>query len=182
MKKGNDMTHEIRPQVQQPEIKTGLMTPGASSRKPRLSHEEMRKKIAAMRERDEEMVTGIFKNLENPATNGSLGMAQFGFKKYHGQDYDFYELHDGERYTIPRMVAIHLNNDCYYKEYQHCPNEFGSQGMRQAAPVRHPNGRMVTHSYQQARKIHRYAFHPLDFTQDDTEMYPSSLVEVSAAL
>lgn len=33
----------------------------------KISREEARKKIAEMRERDEEMVTGIFKNLENPA-------------------------------------------------------------------------------------------------------------------
>lgn len=149
----------------------------------KISREEARKKIAEMRERDEEMVTGIFKNLENPAKNGGRGMVQFGYKKYPGQDYTFYELWDGEKYTLPRMVARHLNNECFYREYQHLPGEFGEQGVRHANPSTGPDGsgRMVVYTKQASKKIHRYAFHSLEYMDDDTDMYPADIIEITHA-
>ena len=69
------------------------------------------------------MVTGIFKNLENPATDGGGGSVVFSYKYYPGDENKIYELFDGERYTLPRGVARHLNNNCYYKEYQHLQGE-----------------------------------------------------------
>jgi hypothetical protein len=178
MKKMTDTMPQPMPGTNSPYMVAGQKKPDVK----KITREEMRKKMEEMRERDEEMVTGIFKNLENPAQNGGRGVVQFGFKKYHG-DYTFYELLDGERYTLPRMVARHLNNDCYYREYQHLPGEFGEQGMRMANPSTGPDGsgRMLVQSKQASRKVHRYAFHSLEYMDDDPEMYPANIIEVTVS-
>ena len=144
----------------------------------KINREELSKQIRKMRERDAELVTGIFKNLENPSTNGGRGSVIFSYKYYPGEANEVYELWDGERYTLPRGVARHLNNNCYYKEYQHLQGEFGQQGIRGG---QNPDGRLQTNSLQMAKKIHRYAFHSLEYMDDDADMYPSNLVEVSVS-
>ena len=143
-----------------------------------MTREELNRHINKMRARDAEMVTGIFKNLENPATGGAAGSVLFGYKAYPGDEFTFYELLDGERYTIPRGVARHLNNNCYYREYQHIPGEFGEQGIRAA---KSPDGRLQSQNMQMSKKVHRYAFHSLEYTDDDSEMNPVDIVEVTAA-
>ena len=145
--------------------------------KKKISREELSKQIAKMRERDAELVTGIFKNLENPATAGGRGSVLFKYKCYPGDDFVGYELCDGERYQLPRGVARHLNNDCYYREYQHLPGEFGQQGIRAATS----DGRMQTSSMQMSRKVHRYAFHSLEYMDDDRDMSPVDLTEVTVS-
>lgn len=164
--------------MKKPEIRSPYMNPQQGPAVKKITREEAMKKIADARERDEEIVTGIFKNLENPARDGGRGAVCFGFKKYPNQAYTFYELWDGERYALPRMVAHHLNNDCYYKEYQHLPGEFGEQGIRHASPQA-ADGRMVAQTKQMSKRIHRYAFHSLEYMDDDPDMYPSKLVEVT---
>jgi hypothetical protein len=161
--------------MNKPEVKSAAQS-HQSSRK--ITKDELARQIKRMRERDEEIVTGVFKNLENPATAGGSGSVSFGFKKYEGDDYRFYEFMDGERYSIPRAVAHHLNNDCYYREYQHLQGERGEQGIRNAI---NPDGRMHANSMQASRKVHRYAFHSLEFMDDDPGMNPVDLVEVTVS-
>jgi hypothetical protein len=129
----------------------------------------MAKQIQRMKERDSELVTGTFKNLEQQGCS-----VRFQYKAYPGDDFTSYELIDGEKYTLPRGVARHLNNDCYYKEYKHLPGEFGDTGVRGAIN----DGRLNAANMQTCRKVHRYAFMSLDFT-DDAAMYPSEIVEVT---
>jgi hypothetical protein len=145
--------------------------------KKKMSEAEAAKHISKMRERDAEMVSGIFKNLENPGVNGAKGSVSFGFKAYPGDDFVFYELWDNERYTIPRGVARHLNNNCYYKEYAHLPGESGIAGVRGAQS----DGRLQSVHMQAARKIHRYEFRSLEYMDDDLEMRPVDLVEVTVS-
>lgn len=144
----------------------------------KITREELSRQIKKMRERDAELVTGIFKNLENPGTGSSRGALVFGFKAYPGDEYTFYELLDGERYTIPRGVARHLNNNCFFKEYQHLPGEYGNKGIRTAM---NPEGRLNTSNFQMAKKIHRFAFHSLEFMDDDPDMNPTDIVEVTVS-
>lgn len=158
-----------KPEVMQPQS-------GAKATK-KISREELARQISKMRDRDAEKVTGIFKNLENPASGGSKGSVCFSYKVYPGDENVIYELWDGERYTIPRGVARHLNNNCFYREYQHLPGEFGLQGIREAAP----DGRLQTRSMQMSRKVHRYAFHSLEFMDDDADMRPADIVEVTVS-
>ncbi len=162
--------------MNKPEVKSGLANQQAAPKK--ISREELAKQIRKMRDRDSEMVTGVFKNLENPATNGGRGAVVFSYKFYPGQENEVYELCDGERYTLPRGVARHLNNNCFYKEYQHLPGEFGQTGIRTATNA---DGRLQSNSYQMAKKVHRYAFHSLEYMDDDADMYPSNLVEVTTS-
>lgn len=168
--------------MKKPEVRSARMMHQQASTARKMSREELASQIRKMRDRDAEMVTGIFKNLENPAGNGSRGAVRFGYKMYPGQQYEFYELCDGERYTIPRGVARHLNNNCFYREYQQM--EGGDNGIKQglADPrLSNRNGRMEPQHYQMARKIHRYAFHSLEYMEDDADMMPSNLVEVTVS-
>ena len=162
--------------MKKPEVRSGLANPQSAPRN--ITREELAKELLKRRDRDAELVTGIFKNLENPATNGGRGSVVFSFKFYRGQENEVYELWDGERYTLPRGVARHLNNNCYYKEYQHLPGEFGQQGTRQATNT---DGRLQTTSFQAAKKVHRYAFHSLEYMDDDLDMYPANLTEVTVS-
>lgn len=164
-----------KPEVKSPEFKNARMH---ESRKKATAAEKeaLKKNIAKMRERDSELVTGVFQNLENPATNGSKGAVCFGLKLYPGDEYTFYELWDGERYSLPRGVARHLNVNCFYREYQQLPGEFGKAGIREGVAS---DGRMKTQNYQMSRKIHRYAFRSLEYMDDDVDMVPSNLTEVT---
>jgi hypothetical protein len=139
----------------------------------KMSRDELDRHIARLRERDKELVTGIFKNLEMPNSGATVS---FGVKLYPGDQYTFYELVDGERYQLPRGVVRHLNTGCYIKEYKHLPGEFGTLGMRAAVN----DGRLKTpHTMTAEKKLHRFAFQPLDFMEDDGDLRPADLVEVS---
>lgn len=64
---------------------------------------EAAKKIAAQKEKDGEVISGVFKNIECKGSSLS-----FWFKKY-DEPPIYYEFMDGQRYEIPRMVAEHIN-------------------------------------------------------------------------
>jgi hypothetical protein len=160
--------------MNKPEIKSGLLNAKSSAAPTnKITREELAKQLKKRRERDEEIVTGIFKNLENPSSNGGRGAVVFSYKFYHGQPNEVYELVDGERYALPRGVARHLNNNCYYKEY----TQQSDDGVRGAI---NPDGRLKSkNALQLSRKVHRYAFHSLEYMDDDIDMYPADLVEVT---
>lgn len=164
--------------MERPRIQSGRFNIPVRNTVDKLTREELAKKIKRMRDRDAELVVGIFKNLENPAVGGSRGSVLFGYKAYHNDPYEMYELVDGERYQLPRGVARHLNNNCYYKEYEHMKGEFGSTGVRQGSAGA-ADGRLKGQQLQMSRKIHRYAFHSLEYMDDDADMMPSGLVEVT---
>ena len=56
--------------------------------------------------------------------------------------------------------------------------EFGSTGVRQGSAGA-ADGRLKGQQLQMSRKIHRYAFHSLEYMDDDADMMPSGLVEVT---
>lgn len=62
------------------------------------------KRIEA-RDRDSQLVTGIFKNLEVPG-----GDLEFSYKMYKEENPRIYSFLDGQSYTIPLGVAKHINN------------------------------------------------------------------------
>ena len=144
----------------------------------KMSQSEMRKKIERMRDRDAELVSGIFRNRENPANSYQMGSVTFMYKKWPGEEYKTYHLVDGERYKLPRGVVHHLNNNCFYREYVHLPGEKGETGIRTA----YNDGSLRAEKMQASRKVHRYEFVPLDFMDDDLDMRPASdLVEVTVS-
>jgi len=160
--------------MQKPQLQSGRVR-GATKSTAKMSKDELARQIKRMRDRDAELVTGIFRNRENPASAGGRGMVLFNFKAYPGDPFETYELFDGERYELPRGVARHLNTNCFYKEYQHLPGEFGAQGVRGAAA----DGKYKSHNLQMAKKIHRYEFVSLEYMDDDPDMMQSGLVEVT---
>lgn len=87
-------------------------------KKPKLSKEELDK----MREEDNKMVKGIFRCFDPMG-----GCMIFSFKKYAHDPVRKYEMNDGHMYTVPRMVAKHLNQNCKYPVHDHMVDENGRQ-------------------------------------------------------
>lgn len=165
--------------MNKPEIKDArVSTPVVAKKRVTASDkEDFAKKIKRMRDRDREMVTGVFKNMENQATNGMRGAVRFTIKLYPGDEVETYELWDGERYTIPRGVARHLNNNCFYLEHGYLPaNMGGTDGMRYGYDK---DGRMEPRGFTTQRKKHRFSFQSLEFMDDDPEMKQVDIIQVS---
>lgn len=78
--------------------------------------------VEYMRKKDNELVTGVFQFHECPG-----GKLSFPFHKYKGDPIEQYELYDGMTYTIPRMVANHINKDMRVPSYHYLPGEPGVQ-------------------------------------------------------
>ena len=74
-----------------------------------LSAEDLKK----MREKDSKMVKGRFRSMEVPGAT-----VPFVYKKYSGEVLR-YSMRDGEIYTVPVMVAKHINANCRYPENAH---------------------------------------------------------------
>ena len=107
------------------------------------------------RERDRELVKGVFKYHENRG-----GVLEFVIRLHKGDKIEKYRFVDGGIYTIPRGVAKHLNANTTYPEYENFrntkTNTFGDMGGL-------PNLRIK-------KKVYRTGFYPLDFVDvGDTE-------------
>lgn len=126
------------------------------------SHSNAPKKkvdLKYMRDRDREMVRGIFRFFEVP--NGSMS---FSYRKYKEDEIENYTLIDGNIYTIPRGVAHHLSNNCWYPEHEYKLDASG----RPAATV--------------TKKKRRCTFEPLEFMDIDdlNELTPSNIEIVTS--
>lgn len=137
-----------------------------------LSKEEKRAyvRLNTPRWREEALteVTGVFKNMENRG-----GSVVFNFCAYPGEDYKTWEFRDGGHYRIPRGVALHLNDDCFYKEYQEVKGDFGQEKVQNALH----NGQAKAGNMQMASKVYRYAFHSLEFSRDELSISRSTLAQ-----
>lgn len=148
-------------------------------RKPTKS--EVMKKVETQRERDHELVTGIFRFNEHTGKGATL---HFRFKKYAGDDFVQYALTDGERYKLPRMVARHLNQNVHYLEYRHLPGEHGKEGMRAAynnGQSAQNTGAVLAGQMYSVDKIPRCEFRSLEFMDEDLDMIPANITEVKKA-
>lgn len=141
--------------------------------------EDVEREMKSRRDRDSELVTGVFRNRECPANAYQSGMLQFRIKLHKGDEFKAYELKDGEHYRLPRGVVRHINENCYYKEYTHLSGEGGTTGIRAA----HNDGRLKAEKMQASRKVHRFEFVVLEFLDDDDLdlRAPADLVEVSVS-
>lgn len=120
------------------------MVAAAPVGKRKLSGEEIDK----MRQRDNKMVRGIFRCFE-PAGGG----IRFSFRKYKGDEVTNYDLVDGDTYSIPLMVAKHLNQNCFYPKHTHVLDANGNP------------------SKEVGKKIQRCSFESLEFQEiEDTEV------------
>lgn len=96
--------------------------------------------------KDHREVTGVFRNFE---TQG--GGLKFYYRKWKGDNIMMFEMEDGQEYTVPRMVADHLNNKCWYGQHEH------------ASDI---SGKKVT---RLAKKIHRFGFYNNKFSEDEND-------------
>ena len=122
-----------------------------------------KKSIEYRQAKNRTMVTGIFKDFE--VKNGILSFS-YG-PEFKGDRTETYHLTDGERYTIPYGVAWHLNNRCYYQELEHRPNEEFINGVN---PYQNSGNTRVS------KKVHRFGFIGLDFSEDDLNPTPDLFV------
>lgn len=141
----------------------------------KVTKQDIVKNRDAKRERDNELVTGIFYYTERP---GSI--LSFRFKKYAGDDYKEYNLQHGERYKLPRMVARHLNKDVHYTKYTQLDNssmQAGAQGQKS----RFEDGsRRKQHGMSMQEKVHRCEFRSLEFMDEDLDLIPSNITMVTS--
>lgn len=108
------------------------------------TRDEMAKKLKMERDKDRQMVKGVFKYYEVPG-----GMVGFCFKKYKEDPLEKFELYDNQVYTIPLGVAKHINNDTWYPVHEYGRNEDGSPLQRIG------------------QKVRRMAFQSLEFMDHD---------------
>jgi len=117
------------------------------------------KELQYMRDRDREMVRGIFRFFEVPG-----GTMAFSFRKYKQDEVETYSFTDGEIYTIPRGVAHHLSNNCWYPEHKYKMDEGGKSTV------------MIS------KKVRRCTFEPLDFmdVSELRELTPTDIETVTS--
>jgi hypothetical protein len=122
------------------------------------TNQKTKKDLKYMRDKDREMVRGIFRFFEVP--NGTMA---FSFRKYKEDEIETYTLNDGSIYTIPRGVAHHLSNNCWYPEHAYKMDDKGLP------------------SIQITKKKRRCSFEPLDFmdSNDIAELTPSNIETVT---
>ena len=101
------------------------------SKTPQDTRDEMAKKLQIERDKDREMVKGVFKYYEVPG-----GVVEFCFKKYEQDPLEKFTMYDGQVYTIPLGVAKHLNNNTWYPVHEYGRNEDGSALQRIGQKVR----------------------------------------------
>ena len=113
-----------------------------------------------MRDKDRAMVKGVFKFHECPG-----GILSFPFKAYKEDPVEKFELIDEHIYNLPLGVARHLNQNCWYPQYDYIAGEkdlvagFGSNM-----------------SMKVTRKIHRCSFQSLEFL-DIEDLQDSKQIE-----
>lgn len=129
------------------------MSAGIQKKEP-LKREDARKHIALMREKDREMVKGIFKFYEVPG-----GCMKFSYRAYKEDPVEDYEFYDGQMYTIPRGVARHLNKDGWYPIHAYSMDSAGGP------------------SVKIGQKVHRFGFHSVEF-MDAEDLLPNKQNEL----
>jgi hypothetical protein len=109
----SELKTETRPQYAA--TKYAVRTRSNTSQQTR---DEMAKKLKIERDKDREMVKGVFKYYEVPG-----GMVGFCFKKYAEDPLEKFELYDNHVYTIPLGVAKHINSNTSYPVHAYTKDE-----------------------------------------------------------
>jgi len=119
----------------------------AAKKKPSLKYQ---------RDKDREMVKGIFKFYECPGAELS-----FVYKAYKEDPVERFDLIDGKIYSIPLGVAKHLNKNGCYPIHQYLKDEDGKVSMKIG------------------QKVRRFGFQSLEFVDvDELSTEPSQIVTV----
>ena len=133
----------------------------ASEKAPTLSamdakKETVKQNLRYQRDKDREMVKGIFKFYEVEG-----GGMSFVYKAYKEDPVERYDFVDGQIYTIPLGVAKHLNKNGWYPVHAHLMDENGKATMKIG------------------QKVRRFGFNSLEFVDlDDLTPVGGPLVTV----
>lgn len=169
-----------RPEIQEKvAVKSTSENPSKEEIK-KMTREEVQDLINRMQARDAELVTGIFRNFETPASSDTRGAVRFVYGAYKGDGLPAYELWDGVRYSLPRGLVRRIKKECYVPEYERVQDPVGGQqGILQA----HSDGRLRTTQNEMriVRKRHRFGFSILDYMDMELEsdLMPSPILEVT---
>ena len=105
---------------------------------------ETRPNLQQQRDKDREIVKGIFKFYEVPG-----GFLEFVYRKYKQDPVEKFSMFDGQVYSIPLGVAKHLNTNGWYPVHAFSQTENG-------APVQ-----------KIGTKVRRFGFQSLEFIDID---------------
>ena len=118
--------------AEQTTLETAVKEP---EKKPELTAESLKKKIASLEEKEKEQdrrpITGTFKNFQSPGLD-----TVFSCKKYKDEKITTYRLRDGEVTTLPYYVAKMLRQECYYKRNQRFQSTNGQEDIKIGAKVK----------------------------------------------
>lgn len=84
-----------------------------------------KKNLKWHRDKDRELVKGIFKFYEVPG-----GSMSFVYRAYKEDKTERYDLVDGQVYSIPLGVARHLNKNGWYPVHSYAMDESGKPSMK----------------------------------------------------
>ncbi|MFI5332567.1 MAG: hypothetical protein ACHQVS_00530 [Candidatus Babeliales bacterium] len=115
--------------------------------------------LKQLREKHAKPVRGIFRYHECPG-----GLMKFSFMEFKEDGVKDYALQDGEVYTIPLGVALHLNKNVAYPEYDYFKTED-----------------KMKNTFQVARKVRRVSFQSLEFIDEEEFNSPDRILQVTSA-
>ena len=114
------------------------------------------KGLRYQRDRDREIVRGIFKFHEVPG-----GYMSFVYRAYKEDPVERYDFFDGYQYSIPLGVARHLNKNGWYPIHEYAQDENGRPTMKIG------------------QKCRRFSFQSLEFIDiDDLSEVGNSVITV----
>lgn len=99
------------------------MTPNPQGQ--RKEEPKAKKNLKWQRDKDREMVKGMFKFYEVPG-----GQMSFVYREYKEDPTERYDMIDGKVYSIPLGVARHLNKNGWYPIHSFLNNDEGMPSMR----------------------------------------------------
>ena len=106
------------------------------------------------------------------------GILSFNFRGYNftrpGDEIEHYDLIDGQTYELPLAVAKHLNNNCWYPEYEYLPTDKGVQ----SGFIDSHGGRKRQY-LRIRRKVKRASFQSMDFFDVESLKPDRNIVEVT---
>lgn len=124
--------------------KTAVSEQKTTHQMPPVIDKKTRPNYEYMRDKDREIVKGIFHFYEVPGGN-----MEFSFKMYKGDPVVNYKFTDGEICSIPLGVAKHLNKSGRYPVHAHTMDKDGNPVMKIGT------------------KVARYSFQSLEFVDMD---------------
>ena len=98
---------------------------------PTAAKQDKKINLRYLRDKDREMVKGIFRFHECPGATMS-----FVFKAYKEDQVERYDLTDGEIATVPLGVAKHLNKNLWYPVHAYAQDDTGKSLMKVGQKVR----------------------------------------------